>query len=302
MRVALFGCGYVGVPLARSLARMGDEVWALTRNADRLAQLEEIPLERRICADLQSTDWHGSLGGDFDVVLNLVSSAGGGLAGYRLSYLDGNRSIATWATGRRVGRYIYTSATSVYPQTDGEWVSETDVPAIETLSASGQVLRTAELQVEAARIAPLTVVLRLGGIYGPGRHLYLDRLLQGAATIPGEGTDWLNLIHLDDILAALRRVMTEPLPVDRAFHLYNLVDNEPARKHAIADWLAVQLGVPPIPFDPNGATARTARRTVSGRLPNRRILNQAFREAFQWSPLYASYREGYRSILASLKR
>lgn len=300
MRVAVFGCGYVGVPLVRAAAAMGWEVWALTRNAGRLAEIGDIPEERRLCADLHADEWHARLPGDFDVVWNLVSSAGGGMEGYRLSYLEGNRSLARWAAARRVGRFIYTSATSVYPQTDGSWVTERDVPEQALLSASGQVLRAAEEEVAAARMAPETLVLRLGGIYGPGRHLYLDRLLQGAPYIPGEGTGWLNLIHLEDILQALLQLATDPWP-GQGFHLYNLVDDEPATKQAIVDWLAKELGVPSIPFDAAASTSRTARRTVSGQLPNRRVSNGAIKTAFRWRPVHSSYREGYRAILASLK-
>lgn len=302
MRVAVFGCGYVGVPLVRAAAGLGWEVWALTRNAGRLAQLGDLPADRRVCADLHTDDWHARLPGDFDVVWNLVSSAGGGIEGYRLSYLEGNRSLARWAAGRCVGRYIYTSATSVYPQTDGAWVSEGDVPEVSRLSASGQVLRAAEEAVVAAQMASASVVLRLGGIYGPGRHLYLDRLLEGAPHISGEGSGWLNLIHLDDILQALLRVANGPLPETPGIHLYNLVDDEPAVKQAIVDWLAKELGMRSIPFDAAATTARTARRTVSGRLPNRRVSNAAIKAALGWRPVYPSYREGYRSILATLRR
>lgn len=299
MRVAILGCGYVGASLAREAVDAGWDVWALTRNKARLEGLTMVPKEQRIAADLHGDDWHEQLSGDFDVVWNLVSSAGGGLTGYEVSYVEGNRSIRRWASGRKVGHFIYTSATSVYPQTDGEWVSEENVPDLESLSPSGRILRIAEQEIERFPFAERTLVVRLGGIYGPGRHLYLDRLREGAPCIPGDGSGWLNLIYLKDITRALLDFgMREG---GQAFDIINLVDNEPARKQEIADWLAGRLGVAGVPFDSGAVTSRTARRTISGKLPNRRVSNRKSRNVLGWEPCFASYREGYADILSGLR-
>lgn len=299
MRVAILGCGYVGARLAREAVDAGWDVWALTRNAMRLEGLDVLPKERRITADLQGDDWHEQLTGDFDVVWNLVSSAGGGLAGYEVSYVEGNRSIRRWAARRKVRNFIYTSATSVYPQTEGEWVCEEDVPDLESLSPSGRILRIAEQEIEQFAFAERTLVVRLGGIYGPGRHLYLDRLREGVPCIPGDGTGWLNLIYLKDITRALLDFAKRN--EGQVFDIINLVDNEPARKQEIANWLACQLRVAEVPFDSEAVTSRTARRTISGKLPNRRVSNRKARELLGWEASYTTYREGYADILSTLR-
>jgi nucleoside-diphosphate-sugar epimerase len=298
MRVVIFGCGYVGEALARAAVVKGWEVWALTRNAAALEALSCISSERRICAELHKDDWHQRLVGEFDIAWNLVSSAGGGLAGYTTSYLEGNRSIARWAASGKLKRFVYSSATSVYPQTEGEWVSETDVPDSETLSPSGRILRMAECTIASSPPAPIVQIFRLGGIYGPGRHLYLDRILAGERFIPGEASGWLNLIHRDDIVHALLASALQSAEED--CHIYNLVDNEPAQKQAIADWLAHTLGKPSPQFDPTATTSRTGRRLIKGKLPNRRIRNERARSELGWNPLYPTFREGYASILNAL--
>ena len=130
---------------------------------------------RHVVADLHSRDWHGDLQGDWDVVINLVSSAGGGLDGYRLSYIEGNRSIREWAGTRQVDRFVYSSATSVYPQTDGNWVNEEDVPAIDNLSPNGAILRQAECDILDSGVFNESLILRLapirlcGYLEAPGR-------------------------------------------------------------------------------------------------------------------------------------
>lgn len=298
-RLVIFGCGYVGQALARAASHAGWQVWIQSRNADSLNAVSEVPAERRIQSDLHGRDWHDRLSGSWDGAVNLVSSAGGGLDGYRLSYLEGNRSIAEWAASRAVGRFIYTSATSVYPQSDGSWVQEEDVPGdLQQLSPSGAILRQAELEVLDSSCFEERVVARLAGIYGPGRHLYLDRLREGANAIPGDGQAWLNLIHRDDIVDALMLLLDVPLPSPA--ELFNVADNAPARKQDIADWLAAALGVPSIPFDPEISGPRAGRRLSGGSLPDRRVSNARLRRILKWDPTYPDFRAGYASILRGL--
>ena len=69
-------------------------------------------------ANLHEPNWKDALRNEYAVV-NCVSSAGGGLEGYRLSYLEGSAAFSAGRSGRRDPVYVYTSSTSVYPQ-DGE--------------------------------------------------------------------------------------------------------------------------------------------------------------------------------------
>jgi nucleoside-diphosphate-sugar epimerase len=295
-RMVIFGCGYVGRALAEKAVEAGYAVWIHSRNPEALAAVEGVPRERRIIADLHESGWHDQLKGHWDVAINLVSSAGGGIEGYRLSYLEGNRSIRDWAKVAEVDRFIYSSATSVYPQTDGEWVAEEDVPALDRLSENGQVLRQAELEILDSEAFPRRYIARLGGIYGPGRHLYLNRLREGATHLPGDGLAWLNLIYLHDIVEALLLLAEAELP--GSADVFNVVDNEPARKQAIVDWLAETLSMPSIPFDPKQAGPRALRRAAGQGMPNRRISNAKLREVLAWEPRFPDFRAGYRDILA----
>ncbi|MEX0330576.1 MAG: NAD-dependent epimerase/dehydratase family protein [Puniceicoccaceae bacterium] len=294
-RMVIFGCGYVGRALAEKAVEAGYAVWIQSRNPDALGAVDAVPEERRIIADLHEPDWHAELGGEWDIAINLVSSAGGGIEGYRLSYLEGNRSIRNWASKVDVGRFVYSSATSVYPQTDGQWISEDDVPRLDRLSENGRVLRQAELEILESEAFPRRYVARLGGIYGPGRHLYLNRLREGATSLPGDGLAWLNLIYLYDIVDALMQLAEAELP--GCADVFNVVDNEPARKQAIVDWLAESLAIPAIPFDPNQAGPRALRRSAGKGLPNRRISNRKIREVLGWEPAFPDFQAGYRDIL-----
>jgi nucleoside-diphosphate-sugar epimerase len=297
-RLVIFGCGYVGRELARQAVEAGHEVWIQSRNPEALAAVGEVPAERRIAGNLHEKEWHAALAGSWDAAVNLVSSAGGGIEGYRLSYLEGNRSIREWARANEVGRFIYTSATSVYPQVEGEWVAEDDVPELDALSANGKVLRQAELEILQSDVFPQRVIARLAGIYGPGRHLYLNRLREGAASLPGDGAAWINLAYLKDIAEVLLRLVDTPLAAEA--DVFNVVDNEPARKQGIVDWLAERLQVPTIPFDPNQSGPRARRRSAGAGMPNRRVSNEKIRRVLEWMPRYPDFRAGYADILKGL--
>jgi nucleoside-diphosphate-sugar epimerase len=281
--------------LAEAAIKAGCEVWIQSRNRDSLNAVGGVPVGRRIDGDLDGVGWHSRLEGDWDYAVNLVSSAGGGLEGYKRSYIEGNRSIREWAAGRRVGRFLYTSATSVYPQSDGRWVTEADVPEVEALSPSGALLRQSEEETLAADCFGSRIVARLAGIYGPGRHLYLNRLKDGAASIPGDGTAWLNLIHLKDIVTALMTLLECPR-LDEA-EVFNVVDDRPSRKQEIVDWLAAELGMEPIPFDPTLQGRRSSRRMSPAGLPNRRVRNERLKRMTGWAPAFRDFRAGYRDIL-----
>jgi nucleoside-diphosphate-sugar epimerase len=295
-RLIIFGCGYVGRALARETVRQGWETWIHSRNGDSLASVSEVPEARRVLGNLHESGWHGRLTGHWDAVVNLVSSAGGGIDGYRLSYLEGNRSIREWARSAEVGRFIYSSATSVYPQTDGSWVTEADVPESEHLSANGRILRESELEILSSDVFREAVIARLAGIYGPGRHLYLNRLREGATSIPGNGATHINLIHLKDIVRSLIAMLDTPLPSRR--EVFNVVDDAPCPKQAIVDWLAHELGIDSISFDPSAAGSRTSRRATGSGLPDRRVSNAKLKKVTNWTPCFPDFRAGYRDILA----
>lgn len=289
--VMIFGCGYVGSALAQSLIAEGIHVGALTRNAEKAAQLREMGVAEVIVGQLASDDWHTALHSNYTQVVNCVSSAGGGLDGYRESYLKGQASILRWTKGRAIERYLYTSSTSVYPQDGGVWV---DVSADTSgAPATGQILLQSEALLRDASHLAHWYVLRLAGVYGPDRHYLLDTLRKGATTIPGEGTYHLNLIHRDDIVSAIRRVLD--LAPAAPSGIYNLADDQPSTKETLVGWLSEQMRVEAPQFDPDECSPRLRRR--GGKMPNRRIKNKLFRTTFDWAPKYPGFREGYRDLL-----
>jgi nucleoside-diphosphate-sugar epimerase len=278
--LVVFGAGYVGALVAQQGLARGLRVTALTRNPVKAAVLAESGAEV-IIADLASADWHTRLPNGADLVLNCVSSGGGGPEAYRHSYVEGMKSVLRWATQGPVGSLVYTSSTSVYPQGGGARLDES--ASIEESRREGNPLVEAEDRLLAAGLRGF--VLRLAGIYGPERHYLLDQLRLGCGEIAGQGEHRLNLIHRDDIAGAIWAAFSAPEAVTGG--VFNVADDGAAPKAELAAFLAAKLGQPVPHFTGQPAVGR--RRTT----PDRVIANDKIKHVLGWRPQYPTYREGY---------
>lgn len=273
MRVLIAGCGYVGGALARTLVQDGHEVFGL-RRAPRNMPDGVIP----VAADLAKGDDLASVPGDLDACVTAVSADGRSEAAYEAAYVRAVRNLQSVLESESPGlqRWIFTSSTAVYGQQDGEWIDEeaSTTPS----SFTGRTVLRGEGVVRSSAV-PSPVVLRLGGIYGPGRTRLVDSVRRGEATCPPEPS-YTNRIHRDDAAGAIRHLLTLPNPEQ----VYVGVDTEPAERCEVLTWIADQVGAPPPA--PGPPTGRGSKRVDSSRL-------QASGYRFR----YPTFREGYRAIL-----
>jgi nucleoside-diphosphate-sugar epimerase len=291
--LVIFGAGYLGAAVALQAVARGLRVTALTRNPEQ-ARLLSAAGVKVVVADMATGVWHPLIPGEADFVLNCVSAGGGGVDGYRHSYLDGMRSVLAWAAAACApsATFVYTSSTSVYPQDGGVTVAE-DAP-IRGSSPTGEILIETENLLRTcadASIPTRAFILRLAGIYGPDRHHLLDQLRAGATELAGRGEIRLNLAHRADITEAVWAAFTAPSEV--AGGIFNVADNCPATKAEVVAWLAARLGVPPPLF--TGEPAPGRRRIV----PDRVIANGKLKRVLGWSPAFPTFREGYAHLITS---
>lgn len=286
-QLVVFGAGYIGGEVVRRALANRARVTALTHNPAMARELR-IAGAQVIEADLAGSEWHAGMPARVDLVLNSVGSGPGGPAGYRHSYVEGMRSILGWAQTAQVQTMVYTGSTSVYPQGDGALVTE-DSP-VGGCGETAQLLIETEDLLRTHGAIGRWFILRLAGLYGPGRHFLLDQV-RARQPLPGTGTHRLNLVHRDDVCTAIEMALGVVDGV--ASEIFNVVDDTPATKEEVVRWLAAAAGVPPPRFDP---TQRSRR----GAVPDRRISNARIKKLLGWRPEYADYRSGYRQILAAL--
>jgi len=292
MRVLIVGCGYVGLPLGAELVRQGHAVFGLKRSADN-AELKAAGVTP-LRADITCAETLSGVPREYDWVVNCTASGGGDAEAYRQLYLTGNRNLIEWLRPASPRRYVYTSSTSVYGQNDGSLVVETDPvsPATET----SQVLVATEnlLLATAMEIKFPVVILRLAGIYGPGRGHWFKQFLRGEARLEGDGSRYLNMIHRDDAVGAIIAALQGGAPVPSVF---NVVDNEPVMQRDFFAWLAGQLGQPMPPSVPADAEANRKRGVT-----NKRVSSQRLKKMLGYQFKYPTFRQGYTAEIERMAK
>lgn len=295
-KVLIAGCGYVGSALARRLVADGGEVWGLKRDPGSLPEGV-----RPVAADVEDPGGlrealgsaRGGLPPELDGAVYAVSAGERSDDGYRRAYVDGPANLlrALEDLGVGVGRFLFVSSTAVYgegstdagtDQKEGaDWVDETtpEVPD----DFRGERLLEGERRCLAGPFP--AVVLRLAGIYGPGRTRLIDSVLRGEAECAEGGPAWTNRIHRDDCAGAIDHLLglAEPKAV------YIGVDDEPADRCEVLRWLARRLGAPEPELVPEGVLPD--RRSGTKRCSNRRLVASGYRM------IHPSFREGYGAMI-----
>ncbi|MDE2410935.1 MAG: SDR family NAD(P)-dependent oxidoreductase [Sphingomonadales bacterium] len=256
-RIFIFGLGYSGSRIATAFAAQGWEVLSTGREgALRFDDAANVRLALADASQVLSSVPPDGTGSD-----PVIDAYGDALVGKALVYL---------------------SSTGVYGDTAGAWVDES--------TAIGTGRRTARSEADAAWLARGARVLRLPGIYGPGRSA-LERVLGGAAQridLPGQV---FSRIHVDDIVAAARLAIEAPAGA------YNIADDEPASQNAVIEEACRLLGRDPPPLLTLDQTnlSPMARAFYA---ENRRVANGKARRVLGWTPRYPTFREGLRACLS----
>ena len=204
---------------------------------------------------------------------------------YLAVYLQGTRNLIEWLSPAPPQKFVYTSSTSVYGQTDGSLVEE--ISPTEPAADTAKVLvQTEKLLRESAPKFP-AVVLRVAGIYGPDRGYWLQQYLKNEAKLEGSGERILNMIHRDDLVG----VIVAALKRGRPGEAYNAVDDEPVTQIQFFQWLSNRLGKPLPPSVPEEAEAERKRG-----LSNKKVANRKLRLELGYQFKYPTFREGYSAV------
>ncbi|XXF80847.1 NAD-dependent epimerase/dehydratase family protein [Myxococcaceae bacterium GXIMD 01537] len=262
--LVLLGSGYTLTRLALAEARAGRTVLAATRDAERRALLEAAG--GRVCPLDEALE---RLGGAH-VVHSVPPEAGE------------DARIAEAVARQSPARLVYLSSTGVYGAARGDVDEETPVDPSSPASRG-------RLDAE-ARLRPLgAVVLRVAGIYGPGRGAPA-RLLSGQWRLPEGGGGRLSRVHVEDLVEAIRVALVRGEPGA----LYCVADDRPATQEETAVWLCERLGLPLPPKVPLASLHETLR--------GDRFVRNARLKSLGWRPRYPDYTSGFEAVLAEAGR
>jgi nucleoside-diphosphate-sugar epimerase len=292
MRVAVLGCGYVGLELGRQLTANGHDVIGVRRSDEGIAAIEDAGFEA-VRADVTDAESLSAVP-DVDWLVFAASSGGRGADAAERVFVDGLRTAIEQFAGRDdpPDRLVYTSSTGVYGDHDGDFVDEATPlnPTTEKTRVLAEAERVAR-EVAADHGIDGTVA-RFAGLYGPDRYR-LDRYLDGPVT---EG--YLNMVHRDDAAGAVAYLLEADLARDE---VVLVADDEPADKWTFADWLAEQCERPAPPKRTKeerlaeGDLSEAARRRI---LTSKRCSNAYLRD-LGYELRYPTYRDGYQAAIAA---
>lgn len=283
----IVGCGYLGRVVGRRLIGRGGRVLGTTRSSEKAKALALDGIEP-VIADVLDTQSLGALP-EAERVLYCVGFDRRSGASMRSVSLDGLLNSLSRLDLKKTS-LVYVSSTGVYGQDDGSWVDEDS--ETRPTHESGRVCLEAERLVSEtfAQAGGAAVILRLAGLYGPGRIIGRAGLERGEPVV-GDPTRYLNLIHVEDAatvaLAALDR--------GEKGRAYLACDDLPLPRREYYELAARLLGGPPPRFVPAPEGSPEAKRQES----NKRVSNRRMKDELAVVLDYPSAAVGLEAVLRS---
>ena len=278
----IFGAGYSGKAIARAMMPTIKHISGTTRSAEKSSALEAAGISPLV---FDGEAISHALRQELASVTHVVQSIAPGASGDPLIRLcDGDiRRLMPkleWAA--------YLSTVGVYGDHSGAWVNE-DTQCRPVSVRSTERVEAEEAWMSVAQQADIpVVVLRLSGIYGPGRNGFMN-LDKGTARRLVKKDQVFNRIRVEDIGAA-----TAFLSAQGASGIFNITDDEPAPPQDVVTFAAALMGMEPPPeqaFETAELTAMA--RSFYGE--NKRVSNEKIR-AMGFDFRFPNYRESLRQL------
>ena len=295
--VLVVGTGYLGKKVAQICRAANYRVFTTTRRQKRFPELVKSgfhPLhldwtDRRTLGNLPLD----SMSANTRVLVAVSYDRKSGLDRYQ-SQVGGLRNLLAILPEEMLICYI--STTGVYHQTGGLWVDEASTT--HPSRSGGKVHLLAEQELHRARPSASWNVLRLAGIYGPGRVPRSADVIAGRP-IASPKSGFLNLIHVSDaaraVVASWRQMESNPLiSASMQSRLYVVSDDLPVPRSMFYEEIARQCRVPQPSFVAPDPDTAVALRSAS----NKRVWNRKMKRELLPELIYPNYRAGLADVLA----
>ena len=193
---------------------------------------------------------------------------------------------------KRTQKILYLSTIGVYGDRGGEWVDETALPHSDNERSKVRIHAEKAWLTLAKDKAKTVHVLRLSGIYGPGRNPLLNLAAGKARRIVKPGQVF-NRIHVEDIARACAALVAHDGPSD----VWNVTDDEPAPPQDVVAFAAEMMGVEPPP-EQDFATADMTPMARSFYSESKRCSNAKIKQELGLELAFPTYREGIAALWA----
>ncbi len=282
-RLFCFGLGYSAQALAARLSRQGWSVAGTVTTPEAVERLSRFGYQALL---FDGTTAHARLGPALAAATHLLVSVPPGEHGDRV--LPHFADAITRAP--QLGTIAYLSTIGVYGDWQGAWIDE-DTPPRAASARSIRRLAADEAWLDLGeRSGKRVTVLRLAGIYGPGRSA-IDTLRAGKARRIIKSGQVFNRIHVEDVATAVAAVLD-----NRGAHrIYNVADDEPAPPQDVIEFAAQLLRLPPPPAVAL-EDADLSPMAASFYAENKRVRNTRMKQDLGVRLAFPTYREGLTNL------
>jgi nucleoside-diphosphate-sugar epimerase len=279
-KILIVGCGAIGYELATTLAVAGHDVTGLKRNPPSVNH-EKFNYFR---ADISSAADLETLDTDFEHIFFIVSADSRNETSYHDIYETGiDNLINRLAQSDSQASWIFVSSTSVYGQSQGEWVDEDSA----TTPSKSTSLKIVNAERKLMALNPANIVVRFSGIYGPGRE-YLLRMARQTPAIQQKPPYFTNRIHQRDCVGILAFLIEQRLAGVSLEQCYLASDDDPAHLWEVMTWLAGQMQ----------CNLPLSKITENDGDMNKRCRNDRIKRlGYQF--IYPDYKKGYLELIQS---
>ena len=278
----IFGCGYLGRRVARLAIRDGNKVWATTRQREKQRELASEGIQP-IVADWTDRRTLTDLPAVKHVVICVSYDRRSSHNRYE-SQVGGLRNLLHAISPET--KICYISTTGVYHQQGGCWVDEAS--PTRPIRDGGRAHLMAESLLNRMRPNSPWTILRLSGIYGPGRIPRAADVIAGRP-IASPQHGFLNLIHVDDAAEAVCSTLRKPTQ-----RLYVVSDDQPVVRSQFYEEIASQTGSTRPQFVTPGSGSPVMMRSES----NKRVWNRRMKRDLVSKLQFPTYRQGLNDILS----
>jgi nucleoside-diphosphate-sugar epimerase len=260
MKLLIAGIGYVGKALAGKVSGQGWQVWGLRRKPEPVQGVTMIAvdmLDPKSLVNLPQVD-----------CVVLAQSPSQKTDSYEKTYLQATQNLLAALKDQKLKKLILISSSGVYGEQSGEWVDENTPPRPK--DENGRILLKAEEAV--LKSGQPAIVLRLSGIYGPGRNRILS--IKEGRVKPVLSGAFMNRIHVDDAVSAIALLLEKGAPGE----IYLASDDNPCTEREFYEWLKLEGPI------------------KDEELRGKRCANRKLK-SIGWKLSYPSYLQGYTALL-----
>ena len=283
--VLIIGCGDIGRRVAALCLAQGTKVNALARSSETAEQL--------------AAQGIGAYLGDLDRPETLASLPTGGTTVFYFAppppQGDDEPRLRTFlheSAGALPAKLIYISTSGVYGDRQGAWVAEATAPRPNTERARRRLAAEIMLREWEKRCGAPVIVLRVGGIYGPGR-LPIERIKKNAPVLREQECGYTNRIHADDLAAVCMAAAQR----GSAGGLYNVSDGHPSTMTDYFNLVADLYGLPrPPQVSLEEAKSRLSAEMMSYLEESRRMDNRKMLRELEVRLRYPTLRDGLAAM------